>query len=45
MLSTWVSVFEMAELRVGLGPVFLAPKRRFMVAVELRWLCCWLFYC
>lgn len=23
--------FEMALVRVGLGPVFLAPKRRFML--------------
>lgn len=25
---------EMAELRVGLGPAFFAPKRRFMLSGE-----------
>ena len=28
--------FEMALLRVGLGPVLLAPKRRFMTAIGRR---------
>ena len=30
-LGLWRCTFDMAEVRVGLGALFLAPKRRFMV--------------
>ena len=29
----WIRTVEMALERVGLGPVVLAPKRRFMLSV------------
>jgi hypothetical protein len=31
----WVRTFEMALVRVGLGAVLFAPKRRFMVSLEI----------